>query len=141
MKLSEIKLSLIEHFFSENSNGISKNLLDPIFESLGRSMKIDLSPEVIFEISQKTANDSQDPGKAFKKFTDGRLNILTILEEDGSNTNAIFTAVRAGTHIKFSDLTTSPIVEKVGNLAMIKDALKQAKNRNDEVYFTIISSN
>jgi hypothetical protein len=140
MKLHEIKFNIIDKFFYENSNGISINILNPIYESLGRSMNVDLNPDNISEIS-KTISESQDVSKAFKKFTDSKLNILTILEEDGNNINAIFMALRVGTKVMITDLTSATLTEKVGTLGMVKDALKQAKARNEESYFSIIERN
>lgn len=140
MKLNEIKNCLIEQFFTEESNGVSLDKLDSIFESMGNHLKIDLSAERLASIHSQT-NQSSDVGKAFRKFTDGRVSILTIVEEFDSKTNAIFTAIRSGTSIIMSDLTSTIIVEKNGALLAVKNALKQAKNRNDEIFFNITSMN
>jgi len=139
MKLSELKVGLIEQFFTENSNGVSQDLLDPIFESTGKSLGIDLNPERLTALFQQS-NQSSDPNKAFKRFTEGRISILTILEEDGIHKNAIFAAVRSGTSVKVINLTSTPLVEKLGDLAAVKSALRQAKNRNDEIFFNIAIS-
>ena len=140
MKLHEIKFNIIDKFFCENSNGISVNILSPIYESIGRAMNIELTPGNMVELS-KNVTESHDISKAFKKFTDSKLNILTILEEDGNNINAIFMALRIGSKVMITDLTTESLSEKTGNLSMVKDALKQAKARNDETYFSIIERN
>jgi len=133
MKLAEIKNCLIDQFFTETSDGVLQEQLVPIFESIGTSLGIDLKPDQQTALSDKTVQ-SADPSKAFKRFTDGRVAMLTIFEDD----HAIFATVRAGTQIKLVDLTTSPIVEKAGNLLAVKTALRQAKNRNDEVFFNIM---
>jgi hypothetical protein len=136
MKLSEIKSGLVETYFTEGSVGVPQGQLDPVFESLGNTVGLDLNSEYLSTLLQ-TSNQSSDPSKAFKRFTEGRVALLTIVEEDGSSANAIFAAVRSGTHVKISDLTISPIAEKAGGLLAVKNALKQAKKRNDDVFFNI----
>lgn len=131
MKLSEIKSSIIEQYFSENDNGVSQDQVDSIFESLGRSLGIVLDSALL------ESNESADPSKAFKRFTEGRVAMLTIMEEDGMSKNALFAAVRYGTSVKITNLTAETIVEKTGDLAAVKSALRQAKKRNDEVFFNI----
>jgi len=134
LKLADIKSFMIEQFFAESTNGVSHDKLDGIFESLGTSLKVDLSAD---RLTDSQTNDSQDPSKAFKRFTEGRVAMLTIMEEDGMNKNALFAAVRYGTKVMIANLTTEMITEKTGDLAAVKSALKQAKARNDEVFFTI----
>ena len=136
MKLSEIKTSLIDQFFTDGAVGVAQDQLDPIFESLGKAISIDLNSERLV-LLQEQSSQSNDPSKAFKRFTDGRVSLLTIIEEDG---NAILAAVRSGTHVRISDLTVSPPDERDGGLLSVKNALRQAKNRNDDVFFNIIVS-
>jgi hypothetical protein len=137
MKLAEIKMSLIDHFFNEGSNGIPQDQLDVIFESVGKTIGLDLNSEKLAVLQDKS-NQSSDPSKAFKRFAEGRIALLTIVEEDDSALNAIFLAIRAGTSVKIIDLTESPINERDGGLLGVKGALRQAKNRNDDVFFNII---
>jgi sugar diacid utilization regulator len=134
MKLSEIKTSLIDQFFTEGSIGVPQDQLDPIFESIGKNVGLDLNSERLV-ILQEKSNQSNDPSKAFKRFTDGRVSLLTIVEEDS---NVILAAVRSGTSIRIADLTITPITERDGSLLSVKNALRQAKNRNDDVFFNII---
>ena len=136
MKLAEIKTSLIDQFFTEDSAGVSQDQMDPIFESLGKTIGLDLNSERLVLLQQQT-NQSNDPSKAFKRFTEGRVALLMIIEEDGAASNTILAAVRSGTLVRIADLTISPIMEKDGGLAAVKNALRQAKNRNDEVFFNI----
>jgi hypothetical protein len=139
MKLSEIKSGLIETYFTDGSIGVPQDELDAVFESLGRTIGLDLNSERLTTLFQ-ASNQSSDPSKAFKRFTEGRLAILTIVEEDGTNANAIFAAVRSGTQVKISDLTITPIAEKAGGLLAVKNALRSAKKRNDDVFFNITIS-
>jgi len=135
MKLSEIKTSLIDQFFTDGSQGVPLDQLDTVFESIGNAIGVDLSSERLTLLQHQQSNQSNDPSKAFKRFTEGRISMLTIVEEDGMN--AIFAAVRSGTSVKIMDLTVNPLVEKNSNLLGVKNAIKQAKNRNDEVFFNI----
>ena len=135
MKLFEIKSGLIEQYFDENADGISSEKLEAVFESLGKSMNVDLSPASIQSIELN--NQSSDPSKAFKRFTEGKMSILSISEEDGATQHSIFAAVRVGTTVKIANLTTSPIVEKAGDLSAVKHALRQSKNINEDVVFSI----
>jgi len=137
MKLSEIKTSLIEQFFVDSSAGVPEDKLDEIVESIGHSLNVTLSSDVQSVLSQQSSHSS-DPSKAFKRFTEGRLSILTVLEEDGSHANAIFAAVRVGRAIKIADLTVTPVTEKSADLNAVKQALRQAKNLNDDSYFNIV---
>lgn len=134
MKLSEIKSCLIESFFEDGVNGVQIEQLETIFESIGNSLDIDLSVDYLSSLHNKQSNQSSDPSKAFKRFTEGRVAMLTIFEEDG---NAIFAAVRSGINIKISDLTIKKMCETTGKLLSVKNAIKQAKNKNDEVFFEI----
>ena len=135
MRLAEIKTGLIDLFFKDGSNGVPLDELDTIFESIGNAIGIDLSSERQSSLQHQQSNQSNDPSKAFKRFTEGRVSMLTIIEEDGMN--AIFAAVRSGTSIKIVDLTVTPLVERDSGLLAVKQAIKQAKNRNDDVFFNI----
>jgi hypothetical protein len=139
MKLAEIKSSIIESFFTEDSAGVPQDQLDPVFESIGKTVGLDLNSEKLALLSQ-SSNQSSDPSKAFKRFTEGRVAILAIIEEDGMVQNAIFAAVRSGMNTKVSDLTNAAINEKNGGLADVKSALRQAKDRNEDVIFNIITT-
>lgn len=134
MKLSEIKSGIIEQFFTESANGVSQDQVDSIFESLGKSLGLDLNFDFT---SLMESNESADPSKAFKRFTEGRVAMLTIMEEDGMQKNALFAAVRYGALVKITNLAAESIIEKTGDLAAVKNALRQAKNRNDDVFFNI----
>ena len=136
MKLAEIKVGIIEQFFTDIAVSVSQDQLYPIFESIGKTVGLDLNDEKL-TILFHASNQSSDPSKAFKRFTEGRTALLTIMEEDGVNKNAIFAAVRSGKTVKIADLTVTPIAEKSGNLAAVKNALRQAKNLDDEIFFNI----
>lgn len=140
MKLNEIKFALIDKFFSKEAVGVKKSEIEPVFLKLGEFLKSDLS--------KLTSNDttiisesgsSNDPSKGFKRFTEGRTALLSICEDDGFNKMAIFAAVRIGTKVAYEDLTTEERVIKLGDLSVIKNALRQAKNLNEDVSFNIKS--
>lgn len=141
MKLAEIKIALIDQFFSKQAAGVERTELDTIFVSLGKGLNADLSElasnaDTIIEAEE---GSSSDPSKAFKRFTDGRRALLSINEDDGFKKMAIFVAVRVGKDVIYEDLTVAERVAKRGDLTAIKHALRQAKNLNDDVYFTIKS--
>lgn len=137
MKLTEIKTGLIDYFLDDFSQGIKIDKLDEIYESMGQKINLNIDSERIV-ILQNSSSQSSDPSKAFKKFTDGRVSILTIIDEDD---NAIMSAIRSYNNIISVDLTSSPLLEKNVSLISIKNALRQAKNRNDDISFNIISTN
>lgn len=134
MKLAELKTALVGQFFSENSSGISTSSLPEVYETLGKLLKSDLSALLTAELTEaRNEGVSSDPSKGFKKFTDGRQSLLAIVEDD----KAIFAAARSGKHVSYVDLTGKDRSEQLGDLAVIKNALKQAKNINDDAYFSI----
>lgn len=133
MKLEEIKSSLIQNFFGNQSPGVHQTLIDPIFTQLANA----INESVLDSVIEETEGSSADATKAFKKFTDGRRSTLSICENDGMNVNIIFAAIRSGKQIVYEDLTVEQRTIKFGDLASIKTALKQAKNLNDEAYFII----
>ena len=133
MRLAEIKIGLIEQFFAENANGISGEPLTAIFETLGKSMKLDLTE---FDL-EKHDNRSSDPSKAFKRFTEGKTSVLMINEDDGAKLNTIFIAIRNGKSVKIANLTTDPISEKMGDLSAVKAALRQAKTIDEDIIFDL----
>jgi hypothetical protein len=137
MKLAEIKVALIQQFFKECDNGVDQNKVAEVFESLSKKLNADLTmlSEGISE--EMHSGNSSEPSKAFKKFTEGRKALLTINEDEGRKTMSLFAAVRVGTEVMYCDLTKEMIEEKKGNLLTIKQALRQSKNVNDEVYFNI----
>ena len=142
MKLNEIKTALVDKFFSKQASGVSRTEIEPVFISLGKSLKADLTDisttedDVVVESEQ---GSSSDPSKAFKRFTEGRTALLSICEDDGFKKNVIFAAVRIGSGIVYEDLTVDERVIKKGDLASIKSALRQAKNLNEDAYFNIKS--
>jgi hypothetical protein len=138
MKLSEIKVQLIQTFFTEDLVGVPSDQIDEIFESLGKLANIDLSLDKFLNISQNSIQ-SADPSKAFKKFTEGKISLITITEDDGSRSNVIFAAVRTGKTVFYVDLTKSMITEKQCDFSTVKQAIRQAKNINDDVYYNIMS--
>ena len=136
MKLSEIKNTLIDTFFTENSNGVTKVTLSVILESIGRKLNLDLSSSFLTEMSESKSND---PSKAFKKFTEGRVTVLTIDEEDGSDVRTIFAAIRYGTKIYSANMTTDPITESVSDFKTIKSIIRQSKTINEDIVYEIRS--
>jgi hypothetical protein len=138
MKLSEIKTALVDKFFSKQAAGVNKTEIEPVFVGLGNFFSVDLtdltSNNIVIESEQGSSND---PSKAFKRFTEGRTALLSICEDDGFKKMVIFAAVRIGTKIVYEDLTVDARVMKKGDLASIKSAIRQAKNLNDEAYFHI----
>ena len=136
MKLSEIKSALVTQFFKDREKGAGQDDLQRILESLSKTFDADLV-SLLEDEDDSLIGCSSEPSKAFKKFTDGRRAILTINEDEDLHTTAIFVAIRVGTEIMYSNLTTELREEQKGNLSIIKHALKQAKNLNDEVYFKI----
>ena len=142
MKLAEIKTALIDQFFSKQSPGIDRTQIEPIFVNLGKTLKVDLSELASDDatvVTESEQGSSSDPSKAFKRFTDGRRALLSINEDDGFKKLAIFAAVRVGKSVVYENLTADERTHKKGDLAAIKQALRQAKNLNDDVYFTIKS--
>lgn len=137
MRLAEIKVGLVDKFFTDAANGVSGDQLDAIFESIGKTVGLELTADTLTSLSQNNTNQSGDPSKAFKRFTEGRIALLTVMEEDGSHSNAIFAAVRYGKTVKIADLTVSPLAEKNGDLAAVKNALRQAKNLNEDIFYNI----
>ena len=104
-------------------------------------LKADLTELAINDdaIVESEQGSSSDPSKAFKRFTEGRTAMLSICEDDGFKKIVIFAAVRVGSGIVYEDLTVDERVTKRGDLASIKTALRQAKNLNEDAYFTIKS--
>ena len=143
MKLAEIKTALVSQFFKSSDNGIPQLEVSAVFESLSKHLDADLTSLAEQEVEQElnASGNSSDPSKAFKRFTDGRRALLTINEDDGQSSRAIFAAIRVGTKVMYSNLTTDPRVEQKGNLASVKQALKQAKNINEDIYFKIQNDN
>ena len=141
MKLIEIKTALVDKFFSKQAVGVSKTEIDPVFMNLGKFLKADLTELAINDdaIVESEQGSSSDPSKAFKRFTEGRTAMLSICEDDGFKKIVIFAAVRVGSGIEYEDLTVDERVTKRGDLASIKTALRQAKNLNEDAYFTIKS--
>lgn len=138
MRLEEIKTALIEHFFSKQSAGVNRDMIEPVFVELGKKLNEDLSEMAVDDsVVVEAQGSSADPSKAFKRFTEGRKALLSICEEDGFKTNVIFAAVRVGKNVFYEDLTVDTRVAKKGDLATIKTAIRQAKNLNDEAYFVI----
>ena len=58
----------------------------------------------------------------------------TIDDEDGTP-STLFVAVRTGKTVKIANLTTDPINEKNSDLKTVREALKQAKNFNEDIIF------
>lgn len=140
MKLDELKIALIQQFFKSSDDGIEQSMLSEVFESLAKSLNVDLKnlPEQnLTEDNDLNSGVSCEPSKAFRKFTEGRRALLSINEDNGNKKMAIFAALRVGTEIIYRDLTEESQEDKKGNLASIKQALKQAKNINDDIYFNI----
>lgn len=137
MKLEELKDMLIQRFFKECDNGVGQEKAFMVLESMSKMMNSDIPEFAELSTEETHSGNSGEPSKAFKKFTEGRRAFLTINEDEGSKTMSLFAAVRIGTDVMYCDLTTENIEEKKGNLLAIKHALRQAKNRNDEVYFNI----
>lgn len=142
MKLNEIKTALIQQFFSKHANGVSRAEIEPVFVELGNFLKADLrelasNDETIVTESESDQGSSNEPSKAFKRFTEGRRALLSICEDDGLKKMVIFAATRVGKHVVYEDLTIESREIKKGDLASIKSALRQAKNMNEDVYFNV----
>lgn len=138
MRLEELKFALVEQFFKVSDNGVKVDQLFDVFVSLGKHLKADVTT-----LADKGAggNTSADPSKAFKMFTNGKTALLSIIEEPGVGASdmAIFAAVRVGKAVYMIDLTAEGKHEKKGDLAAVKQALRQAKNLNDDAYFSIVN--
>ena len=140
MKLAEIKTALVEQFFSKEAAGVNGQEVDQVITELGASLEVNLltlATASLVEHEDQSDSTSSDPSKAFKRFTEGRRSLLLINETDGIKTLSIFIAARAGKNIVYEDLTVIDRVLKRGDLATIKQALRQAKNMNDDAYFSI----
>lgn len=137
MKLAEIKSGLIEQNFASNCNGISGEPLFAIFEKLGSSLGLDLSQSVLDSIMSSRSND---PSKAFKKFTEGHTAVMSFIEAEDEKLNTIFIAIRTGKTVKVANLTTDPISERQSDLRSVREALKQAKNFNEDIIFELTVS-
>jgi len=141
MKLEELKVALIQQFFKSCDNGITQDAVSAVFESLGKKLNSDVTqlseqPTEVEE-SEHHSGSSCEPSKAFRKFVDGRRALLTINEDNSGKKMALFAAIRVGTEVMYSDLTTESREEVKGDLTVIKQALRQAKNINDDIYFNI----
>ena len=132
MKLAEIKLGLIEQHFSSNSNGIKGEALNLILEQLGQSLNIDTSAKKLSTLQESRSNE---PSKAFKKFTEGDCSMMSIIDDEDGTPSTLFVAVRTGKTVKIANLTTDPINEKISDLKTVREALKQAKNFNEDIIF------
>lgn len=139
MKLSEIKTALVDKFFSKQASGVNRVDMDPVFERVASFIKADLTFLSTDSLVESEQGSSSEPSKAFKRFTEGRTAVLSICEDDGFKKMVIFAAVRNGSTIVYEDLTVEGELTKFGDLATIKSALRQAKNLNDDVYFSIKS--
>jgi hypothetical protein len=129
MKLSELKSALIEQFFPDHLGGVSANLSDEILGELLSTLA-----ESTVELSNLT---SRDPGKAFHAFIQGKNSTLTIIDEESGKPMLLFAAARAGKTVTTVNLTTEDRKQRQSDLVTVKQALRQAKNRNDEIYFSI----
>lgn len=134
MKLAELKTSLVEQFFTPASSGLPTELLSEIYQDL----KNKLGSELIVE-STSPGIHSNEPSKAFAQFTKDRESVVAIIEEDGMKKKALFAAAKRGTQIAYMTLTQEGREVKKGDLKTIKDALRQAKNLNDEIDFHVIT--
>lgn len=132
MKLSELKSALIEQFFTAESGGVSTIDLPDVHEALAKVLKVKLST-LSSPLNEGLESICHDATKGFKKFTDGRRCILSIMEED----KVLFAAARSGRDVAYSDLTVLPRIALKGDLSKVKMALRQAKNLNDDAYFSI----
>jgi hypothetical protein len=139
LKLVDLKTTLIERFFSENSNGISNIKAADMYTVLGTFLNEDLEGLSVEELgeSEKVSGTSLDVSKAFKKFTNGTRAVLGICEDIGLEKMVMFAAIRSGTKVAFMDLTQDIPTPVHGDLKIVKEALKQAKQVNDEIYFSI----
>jgi hypothetical protein len=135
MKLSDIKIALIEQYFTVNSNGVNGEALDNILIAICKNVNVSLTESKI-KLIEANSNQSNDPFKAFKRFTEGDSSLLTISDEDGS----LFSAVRVGKSIRIANLTTDPIDEKDSDFSSVKSALKQAKQIDEEIIFSITTN-
>lgn len=134
MKLADIKTALIEQFFDESSQGVPLLESSQVFESLRAHLKSKIDAEFQDDLGAQ----SSDPSKAFAQFSRiSRQSTLRIVEEDGVKQSVIFAAARIGKNVSYSDLTAEDKSPKTGSLATVKQALKQAKNRNEDVIFNI----
>jgi hypothetical protein len=110
------------------------------FISLGKLLDEDvggLTGDDLIEDTERVSGTSLDVSKAFKKFTNGDRAILGVCEDIGIEKMVLFAALRAGRKVAYVDLTKETIELKQGDLKLIKEALKQAKQVNDEIYFSI----
>ena len=139
MKLTELKTALIEQFFKNTGPGVELADLTKVYEALDAHLKLKIRSALTEQV--RRSEISSDPSKAFKKFTDGRQALLLICEDDEIKKLAIFAAVRQGKKVAFSDLTAEGQAPRTGDLAAIKDALRQAKNLNDDAYFSVLTEN
>lgn len=141
MKLDELKVALIKQFFKSSDSGVDQDRVKEVFESMAKRLDTDLShlseQDAVTEDSEMHSGVSSEPSKAFRKFTEGRKALLTINEDDGSKAMSLFAAFRVGTEIMICNLTNETIKEEKSNLNAVKQALRQAKNLNDDIYFQI----
>ena len=135
MKLTDIKHSLLEAFFKNTSKGVDVDRTLDIFIALKNKLATTYSDQ----IADHPPASSQDASKAFSMFSRGHAGFLTIVEDDGVKSYAIWAAARIGKQIYVVDLTTEPHVEQKVDLKSVRAALRQAKNINDEAYFNVIS--
>lgn len=134
MKLAELKSSLVEQFFDSASSGVTIDKLQEIYSKLRASQG---ATELLESLG--TGSHSNEPSKAFAQFTRERDAVISIIEEDGMQKKAIFSASKRGTQISYMVLTQEAQEVKKSDLKAIKAALRQAKNLNDEVDFHTIT--
>lgn len=135
MKLAELKTSLVEQFFTTASSGLPIENLSGVYEALRKKFNCE---KIVLESEFSSEIHSNEPSKAFAQFTKDRESLIIIIEEDGMKKKALFAAAKYGTQIAYTSLIKEQEV-KTGDLKIIKDALRQAKNLNDEVDFHIIT--
>lgn len=137
MRLDELKTGLIKQFFKSEVQGVHRDSLLPYVQALREQ----LTPTSTVALSAKLSEDgsnSNDPTKAFGMFVKGREAVLSIMADSGIQQRSIYTAARIGRSVSAVNLSEGDGVVECTDLAGIKQALKQARAIDDEIYFNVI---
>ena len=132
MKLIDLKAALVEYFFKPEDLGVNDDQVVAVVNKMAARLNIDVEDMLAADL--RVHGNLSDPSKAFKKFTEERRALLVITDEDD---RAIFVALRSGNEIWYKNLTVKAGAELRGSLLIIKTALRQGKNRNDDINFNI----
>lgn len=123
MKLSDIRSQLLEQHFANSADGLALTMLSEALVELG-------APK---ELAEQEPSRLADVSKTLRRFVDGRVAVLSIIE---SEERVMFTAFRQGRDVYINDHTNKTGIIHA-DLNRVKSALKQSQSISDEVQFFI----